>query len=84
MMSGKFNKMFESDQTVDFAEGGIISDENYQVATEEEKPEMQHAEVVEQPEPENDSNNTEDADNIDDGLKSRHVGGSDYNYQGNF
>lgn len=83
-MSKNFNKMFESNEPVKYAEGGFIADENYQVAVEEEKPEMQHAEVVEQPEPENDANNVEDADNIDDGLKSHHAGGSDYVYQGNF
>lgn len=83
-MSKDFNKLFGQDRP-EFAKGGVIEDENLQVSVEEDEPEMQHAEVPEEtPEPENDSTNSEDADNIDDGLKSRHVGGSDYVYQGNF
>lgn len=84
-MSKKRN-FFQERDNVEFAEGGAVRvpDENLQVAVEEEGQDLQRAEVVETPEPENDANNTEDTDNIDDGLKSRHVGGPDYVYQGNF
>lgn len=84
-MSKKRN-FFNTEEPVNFADGGAVNvpDENFQVAVEEEVPDVQHTEVVETPEPENDSNNTEDSDNIDDNLQSRHVGGVDYVYQGNF
>lgn len=84
-MSKKRN-FFQEQDNVEFSSGGAVRvpDENLQVAVEEEGHNPQHAEVVETPEPENDANNTEDADNIDDKLKSRHVGGPDYVYQGNF
>lgn len=77
---------FNGEEPVEFTESAAVDvpDENFQVAVEEEVPEVHHAEVVPTPQPENDANNTEDADNIDDNLKSRHVGGADYVYQGNF
>lgn len=70
--------MFNRENETQVADEGIMEDDNYQVASEEDYDEPQHVEEAPAPEPENDSTNTEDADPIDNNRKSRHAGGSDY------